>query len=135
MMHGLIQHPNLSGWEIVAEDIHHPADKARCDLIRNKRTGRYATTDGTSVRSVDQAFARKFSDRRSDDLADWIQERVIARAAELEMTAYAVAKATEGAVDENHVRNYLQRRSSMGSHKLQHVLRVLGIGLTVDREE
>lgn len=57
--------------------------------------------------------------------ADWIQARVIARAEEMELSAYAIAKATNGAVSEDHVRDYLTRRKSMGSHKLQHVLRVL----------
>lgn len=58
---------------------------------------------------------------------DWIQARVIARAAELGLTSYAIAKATDGKVSEDHVRNYLTRSSSMGSHKLQHVLKVLGL--------
>ena len=60
-------------------------------------------------------------------LNDWIQERVIARAAELQLTAYAIAKRTDGAVSPDHVQDYLQRRKSMGSHKLQHVLNVLGL--------
>ena len=62
---------------------------------------------------------------------DWIQSAVIARARELGLTAYAIAKATDGAVSEDHVRAYLTRRKSMGSHKLQHVLRVLGMTLVV----
>lgn len=57
---------------------------------------------------------------------DWLQSAIIARAAELELTAYAIAKATNGAVSEDHVQAYLTRRKSMGSHKLQHVIRVLG---------
>lgn len=64
------------------------------------------------------------------ELADWIQERVIARAAELELTAYAVAKLTGGAVSEDHVRDYFARRKSMGSHKLQHVLEALRLKIT-----
>jgi hypothetical protein len=63
------------------------------------------------------------------DLSDWIQETVIQRAATLGLTAYKVAQATGGAVSEEHVRNYLQRRKSMGSHKLQHVLDALGLAI------
>jgi hypothetical protein len=66
--------------------------------------------------------------------ADWVQARVIARAAELGLTAYAVAKLTGGAVSEDHVHAYLTRRKSMGSHKLQHVLRALGLTLTLAEE-
>lgn len=61
--------------------------------------------------------------------ADWLQERVIARAAKLGLTSYAIAKATGNAVSEDHVRDYLTRSKSMGSHKLQHVLRVLNLDL------
>lgn len=56
---------------------------------------------------------------------DWVQDRVIARAAELGLTSYAIAKAAGGAVSEDHIQAYLTRKKSMGSHKLQHVLRVL----------
>lgn len=66
--------------------------------------------------------------------ADAIQEAVISRAAELGMTAYAIAKATDGAVTETHVRDYMQRRSSMGSHKLQHVLTALGLVIVAGRK-
>ena len=62
--------------------------------------------------------------------SDQIQEAVIARAAKLGLSAYAVAKATEGAVSENHVRCYLTREKSMGSHKLQHIFRALGLKIT-----
>lgn len=61
---------------------------------------------------------------------DWIQDACIRRARDLDMTAYAVARDTDGAVSENHVRQYLSRRASMGSHKLKHVLRVLGLTIT-----
>ena len=61
---------------------------------------------------------------------DWIQEAVIARAADLKLTAYEVAKRTGSAVSEQHVRDYLTRTKSMGSHKLQHVLRVLDLKVT-----
>lgn len=63
--------------------------------------------------------------------ADWIQSRVIARAAELNLSSYEIAKRTGGAVSDDHVRKYLTRSASMGSHKLQHVLRVLGLTIQV----
>lgn len=62
---------------------------------------------------------------------DWIQAAVIARADELGLSSYAIAKATNGKVSEDHVRNYLTRSSSMGSHKLQHVLKVLDMDVVV----
>lgn len=65
---------------------------------------------------------------------DWIQMRVAARASEMGLTAYAIAKATNWAVSEDHVRHYLDRRTSMGSGKLQHVLRVLGLDIRLDSE-
>lgn len=61
---------------------------------------------------------------------DWLQDAVIARAAKLGLTAYAIAQATGGKVSEDHVRAYLTRSKSMGSHKLQHVLVVLGLEVT-----
>ncbi len=61
---------------------------------------------------------------------DWIQDAVIARAAALGMTAYAIAQASNGAVSDDHVQAYLTRRKSMGSHKLQHVLSALGLTVT-----
>jgi hypothetical protein len=62
--------------------------------------------------------------------ADWIQDRVIERASELRQTAAMIARATDWRVSVDHVRSYLDRRSSMGSHKLQHVLSVLGLTIT-----
>lgn len=56
---------------------------------------------------------------------DWVQDAVIARAEKLALSSYAIAQLTGGAVSEDHVRDYLTRRKSMGSHKLQHVLRAL----------
>src|SRR5262245_59037945 len=65
------------------------------------------------------------------DLRDWIQLAVIRRAKELDLTAYAIAKLTNGKVSEDHVKSYLEKRASMGSHKLQHVFRVLGLDVFV----
>ena len=62
---------------------------------------------------------------------DWIREVAIARAAELGLTSYEIAKRTAGAVSEDHVHAYLTRRHSMTSELLQHVLRVLGLDIVV----
>ncbi len=71
---------------------------------------------------------REAADHLHDHWAeDWVQEAVAARAGELGLSAYAIAKATGGAVSEDHVLAYMSRRKSMGSHKLQHVLRALGL--------
>ena len=61
------------------------------------------------------------------DQHDWLQDAVIDRAKKLGVTAYWIAKQTAGAVSNDHVMAYLSRRKSMGSHKLQHVLRTLGM--------
>jgi predicted DNA-binding transcriptional regulator YafY len=63
---------------------------------------------------------------------DWLQDEAIARAKELGITAYGLAKATGWAVSENHIRRYLARERSMGSHKLQHLLRVLGLTVVAE---
>lgn len=60
---------------------------------------------------------------------DTIRETVIRRAGQLGMTAYGIAKATDGRVAERQVRRYLRRECSLGSG-LQHVLRVLGLEIT-----
>ncbi len=57
--------------------------------------------------------------------ADHIQETVIARAHKLGLSAYAICRLTGKLVSQRHVQYYLARRSSMGSHKLQHILSVL----------
>ena len=63
---------------------------------------------------------------------DWIQAACIERAKELRLNASEIARLTEGAVSDDHVRDYLTRRKSMGSHKLQHVLKVLGLTIAVE---
>jgi len=69
------------------------------------------------------------------DQHDWIQERVIARAKTLGLTAYAIAQATGGKVSEDHIRHYLMKRKSCGSHKLQHILRVLGLRIEAGEQK
>lgn len=68
--------------------------------------------------------------RKSEDLADWIQEIVIGRAVHLGLTAYAIAQQTKGNVSEDQVKRYLERRASMSSFKLQHVFTALGLKIS-----
>jgi DNA-binding phage protein len=60
---------------------------------------------------------------------DWIREAVIARANALGMSAGAISMQAGGKVTRQHVYKYLMGRATMGSAKLQHVLRVLGLQL------
>ena len=62
---------------------------------------------------------------------DWIQEIVIARCKELDFTAHRIALLAENRIDELHIHRFVTRRASMGSHKLQHVLKVLGLTITL----
>ncbi len=64
---------------------------------------------------------------------DKIQEQCIRRMRRLGLNPNLVAaKAAE--VSRTHVCDYLSRRKSMGSHKLQYVLRALGLGITETKE-
>lgn len=62
-----------------------------------------------------------------DELRDWIQDACIARARELGLSAQQIADRTKGRVNVLHIQKYLDRRASCGSHKLQHILRALGL--------
>lgn len=57
---------------------------------------------------------------------------MVARAAELGLTAYAIALRTDGRASEDAVKDYLTGRSSLGSERLHHVLRVLGLRITAE---
>lgn len=70
--------------------------------------------------------------RTREERGDWIQAAVIRQAEKLELTAYRIAQLTGGNVSEDHVRDYLTRKKSMGSHKLQHVLKALGLTVSPD---
>lgn len=63
------------------------------------------------------------------DPVDSIRELVIARARELKLSAYAIAKRTGGQVTQESVCHFLQGRTSMTTRKLQHVLTVLRLRL------
>jgi uncharacterized protein YbaP (TraB family) len=81
-------------------------------------------------------------------MTDWIQAAVVKRAFDLGLTAYAATQAANHAaaqratgnkaknpeawtISEDAVRAYMAGRSSMGSHKLQHLLDALGLAIVV----
>lgn len=66
-------------------------------------------------------------------MKDKIQDIIIKRAEQLGLSSYAIAQLTDGAVSEDHVRKYLTHRNSMGSHKLQHVIRALKLHLVPEK--
>lgn len=127
----------MSGFRLVGRVVHHTARPRFSVTMTPRGDGGWDGADAAWIdkpepdarklaslmREVGEFFAANL--RR-----DWIQEAVIARAAELGLTAYALAKLTGGAVSEDHVKDYLERRKSMGSHKLQHLLAALGLTVT-----
>lgn len=62
---------------------------------------------------------------------DTIRVAVTDRAAALNLTAHAIAKATDGAVSDDMLRLYLTGRSDLTGGKLDAVFRVLGISLQI----
>lgn len=89
-------------------------------------------TDATIIARLMREAGDYYAKHRLDD---WVQRACVVRADRLGLTAYAIAKATGGAVSDDHVKDFLAGRHSMGSHKLQHVLRVLGLELKVGDQE
>lgn len=59
-----------------------------------------------------------------------IHELCQAQARRLGLSAYAVAKATQGKVSDDHVAAFFAGRKEMGSHRLDAVLAVLGLEVT-----
>lgn len=62
-----------------------------------------------------------------DPRRDAIQDLCIARMLSLGLNPNRVAAMLDGKVSRVHVCDYLSRRASMGSHKLQHLLPALGL--------
>lgn len=58
---------------------------------------------------------------------DWIRDKVALAAKARGLSAYALAKRTEGKVSIRQVQRYLAGSSSLTSELLQHVLDVLGL--------
>lgn len=63
--------------------------------------------------------------RKNPAFHDAIQERCIKSMIRLGMNPNQVADAVEGKIARSHVCDFLTRRASIGSHKLQHLLPVL----------
>ena len=63
-------------------------------------------------------------------IVDSIQERCIAKMQALKLNPNQVATRVNGRVNRSHVCDFLSRRAGMGSHKLQHVLTALQLGLS-----
>lgn len=126
------------GFRIVGRVVHHTA-RPRFSVTLTPRDDGGFEADGDAVEWLDdpprdaKLIARLM--REAGDCffryhrRDLVQEAVIARAEQLGLTAYAIAKLTGGAVSPDHVKDYLERRKSMGSHKLQHVLTAIGLGV------
>lgn len=69
------------------------------------------------------------------DNGDWIREMVIARAAELGMSAYAVSRAINvTGTTMCHVYHYMKGRRSITSRNLQHILSALGLTLSAKEQ-
>lgn len=60
-------------------------------------------------------------------MSDHIQNQCIERMEQLGLNPNQIAETLDGKVSRSHVCDYLTRRASMGSHKLQHVLTALSL--------
>ena len=60
---------------------------------------------------------------------DEIQSAIIARMVHLGLNPNQVAEMVEGKVSRGHVCDYLTRKSGMGTHKAQHLMKALGLTL------
>lgn len=65
------------------------------------------------------------ANRKRTDLTDTIQDALIDQMAKLGLNPNKVAEMLDGQVSRSHVCDYLTRRASIGSHKLQHVISAL----------
>lgn len=63
--------------------------------------------------------------------SDWIRRKVAARAVKIDLSSYAIAAMTGGAVSEDAVRRYITGRTAINSTALAHVLSVLGLTIAV----
>ena len=75
----------------------------------------------------------KTATRKRPDLTDAIQEQCIARMHELGMNPNQIAAAVEGKITRAHVTEFLSRRASMGSSKMQHLLVPLKLKLVATK--
>lgn len=61
---------------------------------------------------------------------DWIRKIVVARAEEMELSAYALAQKTEGAVSISAVKRFMRGKHQIGDHHLAAIMRVLKLKIT-----
>lgn len=106
----------------------HPRDNASGTLIRNRNTGVYALLAGGAVRTVPHKWAADAAASMGKG-SDAIQDACIARMESMGLNPNKVSELLDGKVSRSHVNDYLTRRASIGSHKLQHLLAVLGLAL------
>ena len=66
-------------------------------------------------------------DRPTQPQRDEIQATIIRRMESLGMNPNQVAEMVEGKVSRGHVCDYLTRKSGMGTHKAQHLMKALGL--------
>lgn len=66
----------------------------------------------------------------ADDKPDTIRNAVIAAADRHGLTAYALAKATEGKVSESQMHRFFSGECHMSTEKLQHILPLLGLRIS-----
>lgn len=71
--------------------------------------------------------------RQSPELHDAIQEAVIDRARAIGCNARALSVLTGGKVSEEHIRRWLERRTWMTTFKAQHVLRAMGLEVSLQQ--
>jgi hypothetical protein len=104
----------------------HPRDGATGTLIRNRNTGVYCLLVGTAARSVPHKWAQDAAAEMGKG-SDAIQDRCIEQMTKLGLNPNKVAEMLDGQVSRSHVCDYLTRRASIGSHKLQHLLGALNL--------
>lgn len=131
----------MTNFKLVGRVVHHTA-RPRFTVTLTPRDDGGFDGFGESIQWIDKpepdvkALAKLMREAgdffAKNHLRDWVQDACIARAESLGLTAYAIAKLTGDAVGPDHVKDFLERRKAMGSHKLQHVLRALGLRLETE---
>lgn len=121
-------------WETIADEVEHPDHPVKGVLVRNRTTNHFALARQGTVLNVPQGWALNVAkeQHRAAEPTDPIRESCIERAKALQMSSYAIHKATGGAISENHIQNFLDGKTSMGSNLLQHLLKALRLRITRD---
>lgn len=104
----------------------HPRDETPGTLIRNRATGVYALLVGSAVRTVPHKWAADAAAAVGKG-SDVIQDTCIARMESLGLNPNKVFELLDGKVSRSHINDYLTRRASIGSHKLQYLLAALNL--------